>query len=334
MSSIEREGGLIRRMSMVAVGGLAAFGALTVYNNVDDIIPGLPDLPDINFDLGNNPPAAEAAVIPETYQTEATFDIGCRAQVGVGVGIHGNKDELVGGGEYDKLLFGDFLLCGERAGMLAARATIERDTESDEIRRVLVETDGLTVTHPRIDHTDARNCAPTRTDNSMEENWDEIEAWKTEQAKGEEPECDDGFNVSGLGGGSDLAKIKETAFAAAQIAMALDAQPQEIIDELNDRFVTQLEEELEARYPGAAVEVVLRTTPEQLTERFERVTSELKSNFYDVEFDEKDGKPVLEISAPGGGEVTVRIRSIRSSAVDIDRISEVIEKPEVERGAE
>jgi len=334
MSSPERDGGFIRKAAFVATGGLAFIGALTAYDRAGDLLPGLPELPDLNFDLGNNPPAAEAAVLPETYKTESTFDIACQAQVGVGVGIHGNKDELIGGGEYDKLLFGDFLLCGEQAGRLAALATIERDTQTDEIRSVRVETDGLTVTHPRIDHTDPRNCAPTRTDNSMEENWEEIAEWRQAQENGEKPECDDGFNVSGLGGGSDLAKIKETAFAAAQIAMALDAQPQAIIDGLNESFVSRLEEELQSRYPGATIQVVLRTTPEQMTERFERVTDELRSNFYDVELDDDDGKPVLNISAPGGGEVTVRIRSIRSSDIDIDRITEVIEEPETERGTE
>lgn len=335
MSSPERDGGFIHSFRRLALCGAAGVGVVVLAFNADDILPGMPglDIPELHFDVGNNPPSAEAAVLPETYETESTFDIACQAQVGVGVGIHGNKDELIGGGEYDKLLFGDFLLCGEQAGRLAALATIERDTETDAVRSVRVETDGLAVTHPRIDHTDPRNCAPTRTDNSMAENWDEIAEWTEAQENGDKPECDDGFDVSGLGGGSDLAKIKETAFAAAQIAMSLDAQPQAIIDDLNESFVSRLEEELQLRYPGAAVQVVLRTTPEQMTERFERVTDELKSNFYDVVLDDDDGKPVLKISAPGGGEVTVRIRSIRSSDIDIDRISEVIEEQPAQRSA-
>jgi hypothetical protein len=330
MSSPEHEGGFLRKVSIVAVGGLAAFGALTAYNKAADLIPGLPDFPELHFDFGNNPPAAEASVLPETYETEETFDISCLARVGVGVAVHGNKDELIGGGEYDKILFGDFLLCGDRPGDISAKATIERDKATDKPVKVSLVTDGLKVTQPRLDHTDSRNCAPLRTGDSPAEIRDKIERWERDQRKHKDPECDDGFHVSGLGGGSDLSKIKETAFAAAQIAMALDAQPQSEIDELNKVFVEKLKEEIASRYPGAVVDIELTTTDEQIEQRLETVAEDLQNNFFEVELDDDE----MKISAPGGGDVTVAVSSLRTGGVSIGRIAQVIEEQPTPRGME
>lgn len=329
MSSPERDGGFLHYAKIIGVGGLAVIGGLTAYNKAVDVFPSLPDMPELNFDFGNNPPAAEAAVIPATYSEEATFDISCLARMAVGVAVHGNKDEFVAGGELDKVYFGDFLLCGDSSDKAMAQAVIERDKTTNEVLSVSMVTDGLKVTHPRIDHEDSRNCAPLRPNDSINEINKKIADWKKDKRAGKNPECDDGFDISGFWAfGGDLSKIKETGFAAAQIAMALDAQPQKQIDKMNQQFIAELKSEMIKRYPGADVTVTLRDRVSQVEQRLKDVAEDLKDNDFDVKFDEKDGKPIMKVSAPGGGDVTVKVQSVQAGAVNIGRISKVIDVPD------
>src|SRR5690606_24884957 len=118
---------------------------------------------------------------------------------------------------------------------------------------------GLMVTHPRVDHTDPRNCAPLRAGDSIEEIEEKISEYDPD-----EENCDDGFEVEGAFwghgpglGGDDLANVISTGNTATQIAMAADAEPLEIIEEQNTRFVETLREKVAATYqvPIEIVEV-------------------------------------------------------------------------------
>lgn len=312
----------------LVVGVLAAAGAIALYSVVEDYIPGLPKLPNIGnplADLGNNPPKVEVGIVPGTVEVEEEHEASCKGRVGAGISVHGNKDELMGGGEYDKILFGDFQPCGDPIPVHVKKT---KNPATGEVIKVDATTNGLMVTQPRVDEVDYRNCAPLRPGDSKKEIDQKIKEWKQKRDTGKKPECDDGFEFSGIYVvGGDAAKVITTGRTGAQIAMASYVPGREIIA-MNRDFKGELKQELEARYPGAKVTVSMNGIKERTQAQARQVLDELKDNTYKVEIKKEDGKPVMHVSAPGGGEVTVKVQEVFVDAVEIESIkSEVGQEP-------
>lgn len=310
----------------IVIGGGAIAGGWALLDKID--FPGIPNFPNIpnilkklnSGNLANNPPRVDAAVIPETIIVEEEYFIRCLGRVSVGVGTHGNKDELMGGGEMDKIWYGDFMVCGEDREIIA-RAKIKKT--GDKVTAVSVTTPGLEVTQPRVDHTDFRNCADLRTKDTIEQ----INKKIADFQKQRNPKCDDGFEVSGLYGGSDLANVITTAQTAAQIAMSVDIQPQEVLVDLNERFRRLLEEELRTQHSDVDPEKVtvrLETTEADIKARLLKVAEDLRANRYSVKYKFNDGEPVMNVGAPGGGDVDVTINSINTQEIGIESINKRI----------
>lgn len=340
----KRRMGLKGRIACWATVAIALVGA---YNYVDDKFDFLPDLPSLpglpHLDLGTEPqpPQAESGVRHEFYTTEAEFSLECTGQVSVAAEVKGKEEDRAipglghiwanGSGEVSKVIFGDVLLCGD-SGSLAANAELEHDP-TGKIIKVTAHTDGLVPTHPRVDHTAAENCATTHYGDSKAAIDKAIAKWEKQQRDWEQhkkgakdPGCDDGFKVTGVFARERVAEIKDTANAAAQIAMAMDAQPRQQIEAENTRLLSDLQTMLSQRYPGAEVKVQLNGIGDQRQHQMDVAVAELQANHYVVTPPAPGGNE-MKVSAPGGGEITVRTSSNIAQGVTGNRLRQLDERP-------
>lgn len=310
------------------LGCLVAGAAVLVgaYVAVDDRLNwphfGWPDAPGGAEVL---PPVLEAGVRHDTYLTEKTYDHNCESQVSVGNEVEGSQSFQVdlglftltpGIGEVNKIKFGDFLLCGD-TGSVRTNAVLERDRITNKVTRVIAYTDGLVPTHPRVAHTDsARNCAKLRVGDSKEKidaeiaKWErQFNDWQNKKKGAKRPPCDDGFKVSRAGAPDSVAEIKDTANAAAQIAMTVAADPRQQIEAQNGAYLAKVDDMLRRDFPGVPVEVRLNGAGDQRQRRLEEARRDLEKNYYKVELP-TPGSNVLKVTAPNGGEITVRLRTV------------------------
>ena len=316
--------GFIYKAGVVALSGIALVGALKY---AGDHLPGFPDfLPDISNpfnDLGNHPPDVFASVRADTVEVEDIFKVKCEGRLGAAVEVNGNKDELFGSGEYSKLLYGDLLPCGNE---IPVKVVLAKDTTNGNITGVKATTNGLVVTQPRVDNTDFRNCVPLRPGDSKKEIDKKIKQWEKDERANKE-KCDNGFDIGGFFVvGGDASKVINTGHTGAQIALASYIPGKEIAG-MNREFRADLKEELENRYPNAAITVSMNGLEQRTQAQARQVLGVLKDNTYKVEFVKEDGKRVLRVGAPGDGEVTVKVEKVFADAVKIISIrGEVGEK--------
>lgn len=323
--------GLAHKAAVLGVAALALIGLREAYQFAEDNLDILPELPEWlnDFNPGqfaNHPPEVDATVRNETTTVEARYLIDCHAGLSVGVETHGNKDELMGGGEMDKIWFLDYDMCGDKGRAYAdVKKVTNKSTGETEL---FVETDGLQVHRPRVDMLDFRNCVDLRTGDTAEEIEEKITEWQKDEEKGEE-KCDNGHDISGwFVVGGDASKVITTAQASAQLATYLDADPGKVLTELNQEFYEELRYQLLARNLDVKLEnihITLTSTRQQTENRLASVVHELQDNYYDFEIQDEEGEQVINVTAPGGGEITANIRSRDISGVDISEISSVLE---------
>lgn len=341
--SPERDGGFINSLRRVAVCGAAGVGAVVLAFNADDILPGMPgfDIPEFNINIGNNSPEAEAKVKPDTYSVEEhDLGIACEARLSAGVGTKGNKDELIGGGRFNDVVFADALYCGndpfQGEHNVDGNIQLTKNDSSGRVTNVLIRSAGLQSQHPRINFFDFRQCVKLDADDSAEKIEEKTEQWieetKERIADGKDPKCDIGFDVTGVGGWPDLANVIPASYAASQLAMAVDQAPQTILKDMNDEFFAELMKEATDRYPGAEIVIEKLDIADASEKRLEEIKAELKKNYFKVEEKREDGKIELYVTGPGSVRVRVpEISFVRSQPVRITGMSAVDVIPEASK---
>ncbi len=238
-----------------------------------------------DFNISTDPPVAEAGVDNRFTEIEEEFDIRCRAQIGVAVGVHGFKNGPVGDGVVDKKIFGDFLPCSDS---LVGSATLVPNEATGEVARVKIKYDDLEVTHPRVDFEDGRNCADIDANDSPAEATKAIAKREEKIAQGKKAKCDDGFDVTQFGGPDSLAEVKDFSFSAAQLAMyAVDPRSFENINAKNKEEVRQYYQD---KYPTAIIEFV-GDLPIDYSAYVEK---KLEEHQNEVRAQQKQGSPVFK----------------------------------------
>lgn len=307
----------------IAAGALAVAGAVGLWAVADNLnLPHIPSFPDVSGlnpgQLFNHPPKVEAGLVSGTTTVQDTFDISCKGRLSAGVSVYGNKDELLGGTRIDKILFTDWLPCGD-----TIPADVQLTKQGGEVTKVDVATPGLVVTQASVNHEDFRNCVPLRHGDNARKIEQKINKWEKKEKAGKDPGCDSGYSITGafvVGGQS--ANIKDTANTAAQIVTAVDARPTGTMQSMNDKFLEEVRTQIQTEYPHASVDIHMTSTAQQVKERLAKVVHDLKHNFYKVKIIQRNGKgkSAIKVSAPGGGEVTAKIDSIDLQDVNIQAI--------------
>ncbi len=304
------------KLGCVALASAAVIG---VGNTVADHIglphlPGLHDiLPDIN--IGGSEPShskVASAMVPEAYETESTFDLGCESQVTTAVRLEAHKPQnwlgvTWGHGNLNKVIFGDVLLCGDN-GSVSGRAVLTHDPKTNKVTHVRIETDGLVPTHARVDHEDPRNCAKGRYGDSKAELDKKIKEYNTKVLQGKKPECDQGFDGSGATGYS-VASVKDAANTAAQITMELDANPQVQVDSQNPVYLEKLRSLATQKYPDAIIELALSSAMARRQDRLQAELVALQNQGYHMEKRPQENHPDRSdtiVITPSGDEIKVQ----------------------------
>lgn len=312
-----RDRGESRVGTILLVGALVA-GGLYVADRANWIDINLPH-PEV--DLGSDPAVVNAAVDQNSYQTEVDFDITCLKRVSVGVDVEGFKNGPLGDGVIKKKIFGDFLLCGDN-NQVEANAVETVDPITKQVTRVDVVLSGTVPIQPRVDHNDPRNCIDGNIGDTMDEINQKMQEYNDKKAKGENPGCDDGFEVTQLMGSDGLADVKDTANSAAQIAMTLDANPKAIMAEADQILIDKVTEQLRGmqRYANAEVVVTVErpSDMEDLQARLDAANAQDFRMFKETSVGTDDDGPYFYAVANDGSHVTVHLGGYAS--IDVDQL--------------
>jgi hypothetical protein len=296
-------------------------------------IPGLPDVPTNVIDLEPEPAEVVAAVDQESYAVEVDFDVACKKIVSAAVDVEGKKTGAefigidIGNGEFEKKIFGDFLLCGDSTQVSdSARAQETIDPITQKVTGLHIVIDGLQVVHPRIDYLDPRNCIDGNPGDSMEEIQRKLDEYQQQIADGEQEGCDDGFKVTRIGGDDSLAEVKDIGYRGAQLALTLDSNPTEIIADADAEYAQEIKEQLESQARYASVNVVVDvqrpSDTETVQQQLDFISSDLTTTFSKVEFGVDDDGQYIYVEDAGGSHATVHFGGYADLSVDDLTISE------------
>lgn len=307
--------GFIKTVMGVAVVGAFAVGALYVADKMHWIDINLPT----EVDLGSDPGIVNAGVDKNSYTEEADMNVTCLKRVSVGVDVEGFKNGPVGDGVLKKKIFGDFLLCGDN-NEVEANAIETIDPITHRVTQVDVVLSGLKPLQARVDHNDRRNCIDGNVGDTMQVIGEKLKEYDEKVAKGDKPGCDDGFEVTQFMGSESLADIKDFGYAAAQIAMTLDANPRGIIAEADNILVEQVKTQLaqKERYTNAVINVSVErpTDMQDLQSRLDAANAQDFGMFSKTSVGEDDKGPYFYAVANDGGHVTIHLGGYASLDVD------------------
>lgn len=322
----ETHGKAFKKLMGWAAGGVLLVGAaFAAWELADNYL----DIPDLKWPFGIEaqvtPPQVDASVRHDTYKTEKVFDRTCKEDMSVLTELAGSQSFQVdlklfvltpGIAKMDKLIAVDFDLCGDN-GLVRTNAVLEKDSVTEKVISVSASTDGLVPTRPRVNHVDSsRNCAELRVGDSKKTIDDKIAKWEQELRDWEQkkkgakrPSCDDGFDVTRAGAPDSVAALKDTAYAAAQIAVTMDAEPLKEMEAQNTKYLAEINDMLRAEFPGANVQVRLNGLADQRQRRMQEARTELERNYYNVQMP-STGSNVVKVTAPDGGEISVKLNSL------------------------
>ncbi len=304
--------------------------------------PDMPDWPWGSYSNGE-PEKVAAGVDQDSYYEEESVDISCKSIVSVAVGVEGRKDNGTWevDGILDKLIFGDFLLCGPDGSIDSTKnVKIYRDDKTNEITGIDLIMPQLQPTHPRVDHLDPRNCVNADHDTSIEEANEMLEEREAKIAEGKDPKCDNGFKVdrsllrpweSATDAGTT--RVTELGNAAAQLAISLDADPNNSIAETVDKRQKDYEEVVINTIMGRhgvtreMINVIYPelTVQEILQQRLEENKEEIADRFESYEIIQDDNGMYLKVVGAGGEEVRVNFTGF-VDIQDIEALNVVLEE--------
>ncbi|MBA2279220.1 hypothetical protein H0V99_02140 [Candidatus Saccharibacteria bacterium] len=319
------------KLPYVAAGGVAA--GVYAIGGIFSKWPfpwkiNVPSLPAINE---KSPPEVVVGIDPESYEIEDEFELYCNSRISVAVGVKGRQhNSILGDGTLNDKKFGDFLLCADN-GKLRFRITPEFD-EYGNVISVSGVLPPLLVTQPRVDHEDVRNCIDAKSDTSMEKIQELVAKRKAEIAEGKHPKCDNGFDVDGfLPAPDESSTIIDLSYTAAQIAIALDANPNipvyptestvdastvaereggetlTIIEREYARYEKKVRDELMFYYqlPANMIHLTRTDLKETLETRTAKVYEEIKSEGLFTKFELSEDGSQLVMWGPDDSKVTV-----------------------------
>jgi len=316
----DRGDSIISNLVGVAVLGAAVVGFLE-FKGITNFFPD-------KIELGSDPTSANAAVDQNSYVNLVDFDINCLKKVGVLVDVEAFKNGPIGDGVLKKKFAGDFLLCSDNNEIGANGKEIVNPI-TNKVTEVDVVLSGVKVTQERINKLDILNCVDGNIGDTREQMEEKAKEYLEKAKKGKAPDCDDGFDVTQLGGSPNLATAKDTAESAAQLAIAMDANPKKIIAEADQKIVEQVTALLsqKSRYADATINVTVErpTDTQDLQARLDAANKDDFAMFKKVEVGSDDKGNYLYVEAHDGAHATVRLGGYAN--LDIDQITISDPKP-------
>src|SRR5579864_4632582 len=109
----------------------------------------LPKVP--NVALGHaQPPAAKAAIDPDSYTVLEKFDMTCTETISVGVNVTAHAHQALGSGNVSKRIFGDLEVCGDN-NKFEADALVTHSAATGAVTSVVGVFKGIQTRFARVD---------------------------------------------------------------------------------------------------------------------------------------------------------------------------------------
>lgn len=243
--------GSISRRDLLTGGTLVVAAGFVAYQ-IDRVVDRI-TIPNIDIDLSaleSKPPVVEAQIAPEQYRYEVQpgyFEMVANSKVGVAVKVKGHKEGALWGlfgltdADYDKVIFGDFLLATDEAKINNSLKVKKLNGEAIGVSATL---DSMTVFQPRIDFSDYRNLIDINTKDTPEEIKKKTEEYV---ADGSHYDTNYGFECSGVCGDSSV-ELVNAANIIAQYAITIDAHQPDIIADSTERYRDNMMDQLATQY--------------------------------------------------------------------------------------
>lgn len=316
-----RRGGMGWKGGLFCVGAVAAAGVF-IADKIGMIEFGWP-----NIDLRAGPPTVMASVDQRSYELEVEFDLSCNQRVSVAVDVEAHDHQVGGSGNVHKKMFGDFLLCSDDRE-IETNAVATQDPISGEVTSVIVELSGVYVEQPRVHHLDPRNCIDGNIGDTMEEIDAKLAEYLEDVANGETPECDSGWDSSGLITFEIGPEAKDMANKAAQLAITVDANPAQIIEtanaQLDEAVTAQLQSRAEFANANIDVRIIPRNATQTVQDRINSISAELQQGFTEVRAGTDENGSYLYLEDASGATSTVYFTGQAELEADLLQVENLV----------